>query len=76
VSLRGGWLEGGPAGNCQPDGAPRPFALARILKTRLQGQPPISRGSKGTARDNRFRTRRKGAAFAAPLLAARSPSGR
>ena len=56
----GGWLEGGPAGNCQPDGAPRPFALAGILKTRLQAQPQVPWGTNGTLRDNRFRTRKKG----------------
>ncbi len=64
----GGMARGGPGGHVHPNGAPRPIALAGILNATVQAQPPIRWGSNRTLPDNRFRTRRKGAAEAAPFL--------
>src|SRR3989442_15242778 len=58
---------GGPGGQLPTGGAPRPFALAGIYENTLQARPPIRWGSNRTPADNRSRTRRKGAAPAAPF---------
>src|SRR3989442_6132406 len=58
---------GGPGGQLPTGGAPRPFALAGIYQNTLQARPPIRWGSNRTPADNRSRTRRKGAAPAAPF---------
>src|SRR5205807_2580963 len=57
------WLEGGPAGNCQPGGAPRPIALAGILKIHRTGSEAAAAGDEPDAPGQRHEDTQKGAAM-------------